>query len=57
MGCMDKESCPELFLKNLEDWQIHDPKGKSIEEVRESRDQTEQKVKDFVVSMTKEESI
>jgi len=57
MGCMDKESCPALFLKDVVDWQIQDPKGKSIEQVREIRDQIEQKVKDFIVSMTKGESI
>lgn len=57
MGCMDKESCPALFLKDVEDWEIQDPKGKSIEEVRAIRDQIEQKVKDFIVSMTKGESI
>ena len=39
IGCMYKESFPELFLKNLEDWQIHDPKGKSIEDVREIHNQ------------------
>jgi len=53
MGCMDKESCPALFLKDVEDWQIQDPKGKSIEQVREIRDQIEQKVKDFIDSITK----
>ena len=57
MGCMDKESCPALFLKDVEDWQIQDPKGKSIEEVRKIRDQIEQKVKDFIDSMIKGESV
>ena len=57
MGCMDKESCPALFLKDVEDWQIQDPKGKSIEEVREIRDQIDQKVKDFIVSMPKGKSV
>lgn len=57
MGCMNKESCPALFLNNVEDWQIQDPKGKSIEQVREIRDQIEQKVKDFIVSITKGESV
>jgi len=52
MGCMDKESCPVLFLKDVMDWQIQDPKGKSIEEVRKIRDQIEQKVKDFIDSIT-----
>ena len=55
MGCMDKESCPALFLKDVIDWQIQDPKGKSIEEVREIRDKIEQKVKDFIDSVTESE--
>ena len=25
MGCMEKESCPSLFLHNLLDWSIEDP--------------------------------
>ena len=57
MGCIDEESCPALFLRDVDDWQIQDPKGKSIGEVREIRDQIEQKVKDFLVSITKEGSI
>jgi len=39
MGCMDKESCPSLFVKDVDDWSIEDPKGKSIEDVRKIRDQ------------------
>ena len=39
------------------DWQIQDPKGKSIKEVREIRDKIEQKVKDFTDSVTESESI
>ena len=39
MGCMDKESCPSLFVKDVDDWNIKDPKGKSIEDVRKIRDQ------------------
>ncbi|CAD6524140.1 Protein tyrosine phosphatase [metagenome] len=52
MGCMDKESCPALFLKDVDDWQIPDPKGKSIEEVREIRDQIEQKVKELINNLS-----
>ncbi len=50
MGCMDKESCPILFMKDILDWQIPDPKGKSLEEVRIIRDQIEKKVMDLVKS-------
>ena len=27
MGCMDKSFCPTLFIPNLIDWRIEDPKG------------------------------
>jgi len=57
MRCMDKETCPALFIKDVENWQIQDPKGKPIEQVREIRDQIEQKVKDFIVAMAKGKSI
>ncbi|MBI5860479.1 MAG: arsenate reductase ArsC [Nitrosarchaeum sp.] len=50
MGCMDKESCPALFMKDVLDWEIPDPKGKSIEEVREIRDQIEIKVMNLIKS-------
>jgi len=39
MGCMNKESCPSLFVNDVLDWSILDPKGKTIEEVRKIRDQ------------------
>ncbi len=48
MGCMDEEACPALFLRDVTDWQIQDPKGKSIKEVREIRNQVEQRVKELV---------
>jgi protein-tyrosine-phosphatase len=51
MGCMDKESCPALFVKDVIDWQIPDPKGKSIEEVREIRDQIKTKVMILIKSL------
>jgi arsenate reductase len=34
MGCMDKVSCPTLFLQNLLDWNIEDPKDKQTDKVR-----------------------
>ena len=51
MGCMDKESCPTLFLPNVLDWNLEDPKGKPIEKVREIRDEIEQRVKELVASI------
>jgi arsenate reductase len=38
MGCIDKAECPMLFINNVVDWGIEDPKGKSVEKVREIRD-------------------
>jgi protein-tyrosine-phosphatase len=54
MGCMDKESCSALFSKNVIDWQIPDPKEKSIEEIRKIRDQIDSKVKELVSSLSVE---
>ena len=51
MGCMEKESCPTLFLQNLLDWNIEDPKGKPIEKVRQIRDEIDQRVKELVASI------
>ena len=51
MGCLDKESCPALFMKDILDWQIPDPKGKSIEEVRKIRDQIKTKVMILIKSL------
>lgn len=45
MGCMDKTECPAVFMKNSADWNIEDPKGKSIEKVREIRNNIELKVR------------
>lgn len=51
MGCMDKVSCPTLFLQNLLDWNIEDPKDKQIEKVRGIRDEIEQRVKGLVADI------
>ncbi len=51
MGCMDKASCPTLFLQNLLDWNIEDPKDKEIEKVREIRDKIEQRVNELVAGI------
>ncbi len=47
MGCMDKESCPALFVRGIVDWSIPDPKGKTIDEVRKIRDDIERRVRDL----------
>jgi len=52
MGCMDRTDCPLLFLNNPIDWVIDDPRGKSIEKVREIRDEIERRVKEFAKNLT-----
>ncbi|MFN2434744.1 MAG: hypothetical protein ABR515_05160 [Nitrososphaeraceae archaeon] len=48
---MDKDSCPTLFLPNVLDWNLEDPKGKSIEKVREIRDEIDRRVNELVASL------
>jgi arsenate reductase (thioredoxin) len=54
MGCMDKSFCPTLFIPNLIDWGIEDPKGKPIEQVREIREDIEQRIKQLVTDLPKD---
>jgi len=51
MGCMDKESCPSLFVKDALDWNISDPKEKSIDEVREIRNNIKSEVINLIKSL------
>lgn len=51
MGCMDRSDCPLLFLNNPVDWALEDPKGKSIEKVREIRDEIEKRVKELAANL------
>ena len=48
MGCIQRESCATLFIHDVIDWNIEDPKGKSIERVREIRDVIESRVKELI---------
>jgi arsenate reductase (thioredoxin) len=57
MGCMDKESCPTLFLNNVIDWNIEDPKGESVDKVREIRDEIERRVKELVSGLKASQEI
>jgi arsenate reductase len=45
MGCSAEGFCPAPLLNKVLDWGIEDPKGKSIEKVREIRDEIEKKVR------------
>ncbi|HIH99963.1 MAG TPA: arsenate reductase ArsC [Nitrosopumilus sp.] len=51
MGCVDKESCPSLFVKDVDDWNIDDPKGKSIEDIRKIRDQIKNNILNLLNSL------
>lgn len=44
MGCGAESVCPAAFVPT-EDWQLEDPEGKPIEQVRAIRDKIEAKVK------------
>lgn len=48
MGCNDQGICPGPFFKDTIDWKLEDPKGKSIEKVREIRDEIESRVKELL---------
>ena len=43
MGC--EETCPAVLAKKIVEWEIPDPKGKPIDEIRRIRDMLEAKVK------------
>ncbi|MDH2899505.1 MAG: arsenate reductase ArsC [archaeon] len=54
MGCAVEQLCPRPMLaqlqKKLVDWEIEDPKGKSISDVRKIRDAIENKVKQLAMA-------
>ena len=54
MGCMDKESCPALFAKDVIDWNIPDPKEKTIDQVREIRDHIKNEVLNLIAVINDE---
>jgi arsenate reductase (thioredoxin) len=56
MGCIDKTEGPMLFINNVVDWGIEDPKGKPIEKVREIRDEIERRVKEIAQSIERQNS-
>jgi arsenate reductase (thioredoxin) len=56
MGCGAEKVCPAGFVP-MEDWQIEDPEGKSIEKVREIRDIIRIKVATLVKELYTEGSI
>jgi arsenate reductase len=47
MGCVVAEACP-ASLVTTEDWELDDPEGKPIEEVRQIRDKIKTRVEELV---------
>ena len=47
MGCNVAEACPASFVPT-EDWDLDDPGGKPIEEVRQIRDKIKARVEELV---------
>ena len=56
MGCIERAECPLLFMNNVIDWSIEDPKGKSIEKVKEIRDQIDRRVREIAESLQGQDS-
>jgi protein-tyrosine-phosphatase len=48
MGCMDRKSCPALFVNDVIDWNISDPKDKDIKQIREIRNEIKNKVLNLI---------
>ena len=51
MGCMHKQNCPALFVRDIDNWNIPDPKNQSIEDVRKIRDQIKSDVLKLIASL------
>lgn len=49
MGCGD--ACPVFPGKRYLDWELEDPAGKAVEEVRPIRDDLERRVRDLLVEL------
>jgi arsenate reductase (thioredoxin) len=49
MGCGDE--CPYIPGKRYLDWDLSDPKGQSLEAVRETRDEIERRVQSLVAEL------
>jgi arsenate reductase (thioredoxin) len=56
MGCNDQGVCPGPFFKPTIEWKLEDPKGKSIEKVRQIRDEIEGKIKQLIAQQLDVES-
>jgi arsenate reductase len=50
MGCGD--ACPVFPGKRYEEWELEDPAGKTIEQVRPIRDEIERRVEQLIARLT-----
>jgi arsenate reductase len=55
MGCMDNNFCPTLYIPKVIDWGLEDPKGKTIEKVREIRDEIKRRVRELAAELNKQD--
>jgi len=51
MEYVDKESCPSLFVKDVIDWNISDPKEKPLDDVRKICDKIKFEVMNLIQSL------
>jgi len=51
MGCGDAETCPVRLRQDMEDWELDDPKGKTIENVRHIRAAVKARVDSLIDDM------
>ena len=52
MGCaVDDAQCPAIAMRNVEDWGLPDPAGRSAEEVRAVRDRIAERVEHLIDSL------
>lgn len=55
MGCGTQDICP-VGLVPSEDWQLEDPEGQPIEEVRRIRDGIQARVRELIAAIEQEET-
>jgi arsenate reductase len=48
MGCEASDFCPTRFLSRVEDWNVEDPKGKTLDEIRSIRDSIHDHVRELL---------
>jgi arsenate reductase (thioredoxin) len=55
MGCGDE--CPYIPGKRYIDWELEDPKGRPLDEVRATRDEIARRVAELVAELDREEAV